>query len=65
MEILLECISPGDPKRCDNKIEVLLSHGRLSLTISTYTRWVGLVIPAQNTYGHTHTHTHTHTHKPT
>ena len=50
-------MSPGYPKRCDNKVEALLSRGfTLSdHTLSTYTRRVRLVVTAQNAYSHTHT----------
>ena len=70
-----DCISPGDPKRCVIKWKLFLVAAPLYLTISNYTL-VGLMIPAQNTYGHTQTQNthanisqplygHTHIYTPT
>ena len=51
LKILLDCVSPGDHKSCDDKIETLLSCG------STYTckaKFVVLMQMSWPLYGHTH-----------
>ena len=65
IEILPDCMSTGDTKRCTNKIEVLLSCGSTFIGPSTLTLKLDQWFPHKIHTGHPHTqHIHTNISQP-
>ena len=57
IKILPNCMSSGDPKRCDNNL--LKSRFHFYLTISSYIYWAELMVPTQIYLGPIWRHTYT------